>query len=269
MYDEGAGTELGGNAVGNVRRLAAVRSPELGNERDVFVYLPPSYATSGRHYPVLYMQDGQNLFDDDLSFAGAWHVDETMEALAAEGIEAIVVGVSNIAEARLDEYSPFVDPRQGGGRGDEYLAFLTATLKPLIDAQFRTRREAEWTAIAGSSMGGLISLYALLHRPDVFGAAAAMSPSLWFASEAMLACARQLRSWTGRLYLDIGTAEGRPHLRRTRELARILRARTPNPRRQIRYLEARDARHNEAAWGVRFERAVRWLLPVRRTALNW
>src|SRR5690606_34357272 len=187
MYDEGAGTELGGNAVGNVRRLAAVRSPELGNERDVFVYLPPSYATSGRHYPVLYMQDGQNLFDDDLSFAGAWHVDETMEALAAEGIEAIVVGVSNIAEARLDEYSPFVDPRQGGGRGDEYLAFLTATLKPLIDAQFRTRREAEWTAIAGSSMGGLISLYALLHRPDVFGAAAAMSPSLWFASEAMLA----------------------------------------------------------------------------------
>ncbi|HEY8534849.1 MAG TPA: alpha/beta hydrolase-fold protein, partial [Vicinamibacterales bacterium] len=176
---------------------------------------------------------------------------------------------SNVADARIDEYSPFVDPQRGGGRGDAYLDFLTATLKPQIDAHFRTRREAEATAIAGSSMGGLISLYALLRRPDVFGAAAVMSPSLWFASEAMLELARGLHTWTGRLYLDIGTAEGRPHLRRTRELARILRARAPHPRRQIRYYEARDAGHNEAAWGVRFARAVRWLLPPKRTTLNW
>jgi predicted alpha/beta superfamily hydrolase len=269
MYDEGAGTELGGNAVGNVRKLEGIRSPELRNERDVFVYLPPSYAASGRHYPAIYMHDGQNLFDDDLSFAGAWHVDETMERLAAEGIEAIVVGVANIADARLDEYSPYTDPKLGGGRGRQYVRFLVETLKPQVDAQFRTRREAGATAIAGSSMGGLISLFALLHRPDVFGAAAAMSPSLWFASEAMLETVRAMDRWTGRLYLDIGTGEGRPHVRRTRELARLLRARTPHPRRQIRYLEARDAGHNEAAWAERFERAVRWLLPKPRTALNW
>src|SRR5690606_14686777 len=132
-------------------------------------YLPPSYAGSGRHYPVIYMHDGQNLFDDDLSFAGAWHVDETMERLAPEGIEAIVVGVSNLAYARLDEYSPFADPALGGGgRGRQYVRFLVETLKPQVDAQFRTRRDAAATAVAGSSMGGLISLFALLHRPDVF-----------------------------------------------------------------------------------------------------
>ena len=123
-----------GNTVGNIRRLGQVHSPELGNHRDVHVYLPPSYANSGRHYPVVYMHDGQNLFDHAMSFAGEWGVDETLERIAHEGVEAIVVGVPNMGAARTDEYSPYRDDRLGGGHGDAYLRFLTDTLKPLVDA---------------------------------------------------------------------------------------------------------------------------------------
>jgi predicted alpha/beta superfamily hydrolase len=269
MYDQGAGAELTGNVVGNIRRLAGVESPELGNRRDVFVYLPPSYASSARHYPVLYMQDGQNLFDHAISFAGEWHVDETMERVAPEGIEAIVVGVPNMGTERALEYGPFRDDRVGGGRGDAYLAFLTNTLRPLVDSQFRTRREAECTGIMGSSMGGLISLYAFLVRPDVFGFAGVMSASLWFGRGSIFGVAASVGHWPGRLYLDTGTGEGRNQVRQTREMARLLRRQCRHPRRQLRYIEDRGAGHNEAAWSARFERAIRWLLPRTRTDLTW
>jgi predicted alpha/beta superfamily hydrolase len=269
MYDQGAGAELTGNIVGNIRRLEAVESPQLGNRRDIFVYLPPSYAASARHYPVLYMHDGQNLFDHSISFAGEWHVDETMERIAREGIEAIIVGVPNMGVERTREYGPFADDRVGGGRGDAYVAFLVDTLRPMIDAQFRTRRDAEYTGIMGSSMGGLISLYAFLRRPDVFGFAGVMSPSLWFAGGAIYGVGAHAGRWHGRLYLDTGTGEGRNQVRQTREMARLLRRQATRPRLQLRYVEDRGAKHNEAAWSARFERAIRWLLPKRRVDLNW
>jgi predicted alpha/beta superfamily hydrolase len=269
MYDDGAGAELTGNIVGNIRRLAGVESPQLGNRRDVFVYLPPSYGVSGRHYPVVYMHDGQNLFDHAISFAGEWHVDETMERIAAEGFEAIVVGVPNMGLERTREYGPFYDTRAGGGDGDAYLAFLIDTLRPIINGQFRSRREPEYTGIMGSSMGGLISLYGFLTRPDVFGFTGVMSPSLWFGRGAIYDVAANVGRWRGRVYLDTGTGEGRNQVRQTREMARLLRSRATRPRLQLRYVEARGAGHNEAAWSARFERAIRWLLPRRPAELNW
>jgi predicted alpha/beta superfamily hydrolase len=269
VYDGSAGQEHHGNISGNVRRLAGVESPQLGNRRDVLVYLPPSYVTSGRHYPVVYMHDGQNLFDPATSFAGEWHVDETMERLATEGTEAIVIAIPNMGADRPNEYGPFHDPSAGGGHGDAYIAFLTDTLRPLIDAQFRTRTEPAQTGIMGSSMGGLISLYGFLRRPDVFGFAGVMSPSLWFAKGAIFDVAARRGTWTGRVYLDTGTAEGRPQLRQTRDMARLLRRQAPHPRRQLRYVEDRGAGHNEGAWGRRFERAIQWLLPRKRGELNW
>jgi len=268
MYDEGAGSELRGNVVGNIRRFAKIESPQLGNRRDVLVYLPPSYVSSGRHYPVLYMQDGQNLFDATTSFAGEWQVDETMERVSGEGLEAIVVAIPNSGRHRADEYSPFRDERVGGGRGDDYLAFVIDTLKPRIDAEFRTRRERAATGILGSSMGGLISLYALLRRADIFGFAGAMSPSLWFARGAIFEVAVGISQWDGRLYVDTGTLEGRGHVRQVREMVRLLRRRAGHPRRQIQYVEEPGAQHNEAAWARRFEPALRWLLP-KRTETNW
>ena len=269
MYDNGAGEALQGNTVGNIRRLDQVFSPELDNRRDIHVYLPPSYGSSGRHYPVLYMQDGQNLFDHAMSFAGEWGVDETMERIAHDGVEAIVVGIPNTGSTRTAEYSPYRDDRIGGGSGEAYLRFLTDTLKPLIDAQFRTRREAAHTGLAGSSMGGLISLYGFLRRPDVFGFAGVMSPSLWFARGAIFGDVQHMAHWSGRLYLDTGTGEGRAQVRHTREMVRMLRRKARQPRLQLRYVEDRGAAHNEAAWAGRFERAIRWLLPRRRSELNW
>jgi len=268
MYDHGAGDALGGNSVGNIRVLEQVHSPELDNRRDIHVYLPPSYAASGRHYPVLYMHDGQNLFDHELSFAGEWGVDETLERIAHEGVEAIVVGIPNMGGERTDEYSPYVDDQRGGGRGELYVRFLTDTLRPLVDARFRTRREPEHTGLAGSSMGGLISLYAFLRRPDVFGFAGVMSPSLWFAHGAVFGEVHHMRAWTGRLYLDTGTGEGRAQVRQTREMVRILRRKARQPRLQLHYVEDRGAGHHEAAWAGRFERAIRWLLP-KKPDLHW
>src|SRR5690348_4734548 len=130
-YPQAAGT--GHTVVGTLKIYLGLWSPQLQNRRDILVYLPPSYSTGQRRYPVVYMHDGQNLFDDATSFVGEWKVDETMETLSKEGIEAIVVGIPNQGEQRLDEYSPFRDRLRHGGRGDAYLSFVVRTVKPLID----------------------------------------------------------------------------------------------------------------------------------------
>ena len=270
MWDNGAGTlPAAGQIVGNVRVLPGVASPELGNARDIQVYLPPSYQASGRHYPVIYMQDGQNLFDPGTSFAGEWRVDDTLERLGPESIEAIVVGVPNMGEQRIDEYSPFRDRTKGGGRGDAYVDFLVRTLKPEVDRRFRTRHERTHTGIMGSSMGGLVSLYAFFREPQVFGFAGAMSPALWFANGAIFDYLRSRQAWTGKVYVDVGTKEGRPTVRNARMMARLLRRTAARPRLSVMYVEGRGAAHNESAWADRFERAVRFLLPRRPDDLHW
>ncbi len=262
MFEGAEGTTpASGPVSGNIRIVSGVQSPELGNTRDVHVYLPPSYALSGRHYPVLYMHDGQNLFDATLSFAGEWQVDDTLERIADEGFELIVVAVPNMGPDRMAEYTPFEDGSRGGGRGDAYLDFLVNTLKPAIDARFRTRRERTQTGIMGSSLGGLISLYAFFRHPGVFGFAGVMSPSLWWADRAVFPFVAQRPGWSGRLYLDIGTGEGRAHVRDARLMARQLRRMTDAPRRHLLYVEDRGAGHHERAWAERFERAIRFLYP--------
>jgi len=270
MYESGAGTRPAtGRIVGNIRVLPGVTSPELGNTRDIQVYLPPSYEHSGRQYAVIYMHDGQNLFDATTSFAGEWHVDDTFERLGPEGVEAIVVAIPNMGDQRVNEYSPFHDVRRGGGRGDAYVDFLVGTLRPEIDRRFRTRRERTHTGIMGSSMGGLISLYAFFRHPDVFGFTGVMSPALWLGNRAIFEYVAARKGWTGKVYLDIGTAEGRAQVRNTRLMARLLRRNASRPRLNVMYVEDRGARHNESAWAARFERAIRYLLPRTPSDLHW
>ncbi|MBC8100809.1 MAG: alpha/beta hydrolase, partial [Armatimonadetes bacterium] len=143
---------------GDVRVTRALHSPQLDNTRDIFVWLPPDYITSDRRYPVIYMHDGQNLFDAHVSNSGEWQADETMTALFAEGYAAIIVAVPNAGEARRLEYSPYLNDSPllpiHDARGDRYLRFLIDTVKPLIDHDFRTLPAAASTGIAGSSMGG-------------------------------------------------------------------------------------------------------------------
>jgi predicted alpha/beta superfamily hydrolase len=245
--------------VGTVRVLPELHSPQLDVGRDILVYLPRSYASRERRYPVVYMQDGQNLFDAATSFGEEWRVDETLEA-AEPGVEAIVVGIPNAGEQRCDEYSPWEDPENGGGCGDAYLDFLVDTVKPRVDAAFRTLADREHTGILGSSMGGLISLYALFHRPDTFGFAGVMSPSLWFAGRAVFRFVQSAPVPPGRLYLDVGTGEGAEALDDARRMRRLLLARGFRPGRTLRYLEDPGAGHTEAAWAGRVEGALRFLL---------
>ena len=195
------------SVVGNLQIAPNVWSPQTQNKRHVLALLPPSYHQSDKRYPVIYMHDGQNLFDHVTSFAGDWQVDETMQKLSQEGLEAIIVGLNNTGEDRLKEYTPFVSQRLGGGHGKQYLDFLIDTVKPTIDRDFRTCPTPEHTGIVGSSLGGLISLYAFFARSDVFGLAGVMSPSLWFANRAIVDYVDNAPFPGGKIYLDAGTRE--------------------------------------------------------------
>ena len=241
------------------RVLTAVRSPQRESLRDLDVFLPPSYGRTRRRYPVVYMQDGQNLADPARAFAGTWELERAIETLAGRGIEAIVVGIPNLGEARIREYTPFVDPKAGGGDGDAYLAYMERTIKPLVDRRFRTRPERAATGVFGSSLGGLISLYAFFRAPETFGFTGAMSPSLWFAGRAMLSYVERDGAPPGRIYLDTGTEEGTGTLRDARELVRILEGKGYPPE-QLRFVEDHGGRHAESDWARRLVPALEFLL---------
>jgi predicted alpha/beta superfamily hydrolase len=234
-------------------------SSQLRNRRSVDVYLPASYEHGRRRYPVVYMQDGQNLSDPSIAFCGnTWRLLDGLRWLAERGIEPIVVGIHNTAE-RLAEYSPFEDVKHGGGDGDRYTRFLIDTVKPRIDANYRTRKDRASTVVAGSSMGGLVSLYAFFRRPSPFGAAAVLSPSIWFGGREILPFVQNARLTRGRLYLDVGTNEGAATLRDARTLNRVLR-RKGYKGDALWYLEAQGAQHREADWAWRLPQALEFLL---------
>ncbi len=234
-----------------------VLSPELRNFRDVVVALPPSYDTENRRYPVVYMQDGQNLFDPATAYAGDWRLTATLAELAAQGVETIAVGIANAGHRRLYEYSPFPHPQWGGGGGDRYLRFVIETLKPMIDRDFRTLPDRAGTSIAGSSMGGLISLYGLYRYPDIFGAAGALSPSVWFGRKAIFDfLASAPNRLAPRLYLDIGLDEPAAAVADVRQLRDQLVATGMVPGVDLDYVEDEGGVHNEETWGRRVTRAL-------------
>lgn len=263
------------SVAGIIRVAQHIRSPQLHNQRHILVYLPPSYHTSQKRYPVLYMHDGQNLFDNATSYAGEWGVDETMEKMSREeGLEAIVVGIPNMGAVRMDEYSPFKDVRHGGGLGNQYLAFLVNTLKPIIDQDFRTLPGKRYTGIMGSSMGALISFYAFFRYPDFFGFTGMMSPSLWIAKGAIFRYTEAARFNPGKIYLDVGTRElgdsetdmwmqrtlSRRYYASVRYLKRVLVGKGYRPVHDLLHIEEKWADHSESAWARRLPDAVRFFL---------
>jgi predicted alpha/beta superfamily hydrolase len=243
--------------VGDVRVLYGLESPQLNNRRDLIVCLPPSYHRTDRHYPVLFLQDGQNLFDSATSYSGEWYIDETMQALAPEGIEAVVVGIPNAGEQRTAEYLP-------DQRGHRYVEFLTDTVKPIIDASFRTRTGRTDTGLGGSSLGGVISMYGLFARPDVFGFAAVMSPAFALAQDSMMGFVAAAQTAPARLWLDVGDAEfeswvSAGYVESVSQMHALLRSKGYSDD-DLRYVIDRGARHEEAAWAHRFPQAIRFLL---------
>ncbi len=166
--------------------------PQLNRHRRIWVYLPTDYHQyTEKRYPVLYMQDGQNLFDTRTSSFGEWGVDKTLDKLQSKGNEGIiVVGIDNGGHHRANEYAPWARAKFGGGEGLDYAQFVGYTLKKYIDEHFRTQPQREFTGIGGSSMGGLISFYAGLRYPEVFSKLAIFSPSFWFN--------KQIFDWAGK-----------------------------------------------------------------------
>lgn len=240
--------------------LERLWSPQLNNTRDILLYLPPSYEDGERRFPVLYMHDGQNLFDPATSYAGDWAVPSTMEMASRRGLEAIIVGIPNRGPERFAEYSPFVDEEYGGGKGDLYLEFILETLKPIIDRDFRSFPDRAHTGIAGSSLGGLISLYGFFRFPESFGFAGVMSPSLWFARRAVFPYLVEQPFTPGKIYLDVGTQEGKQTLVDVRQLRRLLLEKGYRPGLDLLYVEEEGAGHSESAWARRLRKTIPFLL---------
>ena len=238
--------------------------PQLGRTRRVWIYLPPDYASSARRYPVLYLHDGQNVFDAATAFSGEWGVDESLDSLHAAGIPVpIVVAVDNGGDRRLDEYSPWRNPRYGGGEGDEYVDWIVGDLKPFIDRTYRTLPDPDDTGVMGSSMGGLISMYAIRHRPDVFGRAGVFSPAFWFSDSTFVhaGAAGPPRPGT-RVYMLTGAREGddpAAYVRGHRAMADTLAAAGFVDGLHLVARVADDGEHAEWFWRREFPRAVRWL----------
>jgi predicted alpha/beta superfamily hydrolase len=253
-------------------------SPQLQNQRDVLVWLPTDYASSERRYPVFYLHDGQNLFDAFTSYGGVeWQIDESMQILEKWGHPAIIVGINNRSEERYIEYSPYPLPEIGAqGQGDLYISFLTDTLMPIINQQFRTLTTPEHTGIAGSSMGGLISLYGFLTRPQVFGLCGCFSPAYWIGEQKIFAEIEQIHTPHGKVYLDVGGREGEvlenprfgltlknpdeAYRTNVAQMASLLSAKGYQMGHSLLYIEDKYARHNEIAWASRFLPAMQFLL---------
>lgn len=256
-----------------VRYHHDVRSEFLPHPRSVIVCVPPGYDLfPERRYPVLYMQDGQNLFDAHTAFGGIpWGIGETAERLAraGEAWPVILVGVSNTPD-RIREYAPRERAPKKGKNADLSRRFgrcLVEEIKPFVDREYRTLPGVHDTGVGGSSLGGLIALHLVQWYPDVFGLCAAMSPSLWWDHEYFLRSLNSSPGWmdTVRLWLDVGGREGHTRntqigtCRRVRRLAKILQMRGRLEGVDYQYLEVPDGTHSEPAWGGRFDKVLKFL----------
>jgi predicted alpha/beta superfamily hydrolase len=244
---------------GDIRVFPDVFSPSLKNSRTVAVYLPPSHEHSQKRYPVLYMHDGQNLFDAATSFAGtSWGVGATMDMLSGEGIEAIVVGIWNTPQ-RHHEYTPF--GAAGQKTAEAYLEFVFKTVKPMIDAWFRTRRTRDATGMMGSSLGGLISTYAFFRYPRRLGFFGALSPAYWPVNGAIYEYVKKTAAPSGRAYLDNGAAENS-----AKRMVNFLTMHKGFERdNDLMWVEDANGHHDEASWARRLPAALRFLLaPFQR-----
>lgn len=256
---------------GRVRLIRDFGSRILGNRRDVAVYLPPGYEEGARRYPVLYVQDGQNVFDPATAFGGVdWGLARTCDRLIAAGeMEPVIIVAPYNTAARTREYTPVSDAGYGGGEGDAYGRFLSDELKPFVDARLRTRPDAGSTAIMGSSLGGLISLHLAFTRPDVFSRAAALSPSLWWSEGRMARWTRRspLPEPRPRLWVDMGTKEGdepadhEANLQNLRAFNEALRARGWRMGGDLESHEIAGAAHHESAWAARAAWVLKFLFP--------
>ena len=237
--------------------------PNLERQRTIRVYLPPSYSiSSDKSYPVIYMHDGQNLFDDATSFMGEWQVDESMDQIAKEtGFEAIVVGIDNGEGDRISEYTVWEHAKYGVGKGRLYLQDIVESVKPYIDNTYRTKVGSDSTSIIGSSLGGLISHVAIQEYPEVFGKAGILSPSYWYSPLVYSELVEKPIKPNHDLYLSAGTDESETMVSDLEKMLTLLK-KHGHSEHHLKVSIVQDAKHNEAFWRSEFPKVVRWLYGI-------
>lgn len=233
--------------------------PQLDRHRRVWIYLPQSYSTSKKKYPVLYMQDGQNVFDEATSAYGEWGVDEALDTFGPQHKEIIVVAIDNGGEKRLNEYSPYDMEQYGKGEGDQYVDFLVQTLKPYIDKHYRTKKDEKNTFIAGSSMGGLISFYAILKYPKVFGGAGIFSPAFWITPQLKHINPEQAKKVKGKIYFYAGREESENMVS---DMLNVFEQMRQHSKAKIKTVIRAEGKHNEPTWRSEFPVFYKWLISL-------
>lgn len=252
---------------GQLRKHERFRSRFLRNQRDLVVYTPPGYADqTARRFPVLYLQDGQNLFDGATSFIPGqdWHVGRTADAAIDDrAVEPlIIVGIYN-TRARVSEYTPTHVPKLGGGRADRYAKFLIEEVKPFVEREYRVLPGSLHAGIGGSSLGGLVSLYLGLKHSAIFGKIAALSPSVWWNQLFIHRFVKALRvERRPRIWLDIGTREGARMVEDVERFRDLLLQRGWRLEQGLHYERVEGAEHNEIAWAQRVRPFLEFLYPA-------
>ena len=255
-----------------LRKHEQFRSRFLRNQRDLIVYTPPGYDyQTSRHFPVLYLHDGQNLFDGATSFIPGqdWHVGSTADQCIQSGAvePLIIVGIYN-TRARIREYTPTHVPKLGGGRADRYAKFLIEEVKPFVDREYRTLSGPSHTGIGGSSLGGLVSLYLGLKHAPIFGKIAALSPSVWWNQLVINRFVRNMNIQPRPcIWLDIGTREGSRIVQEVEHFRDVLLEKGWRLEYDLHYERVEGAEHNEAAWAQRVEPFLQFLYPARPPAV--
>jgi predicted alpha/beta superfamily hydrolase len=268
VEDKSRLTTITPNLKSRLRKRLQFPSRLIKERHDLIVYVPPLYdAEPDRRYPVLFMQDGQNLFDPETSFVKGnhWRMGETAdELIAADEIEPlIIVGIYNTGVHRIEEYTPTQDVRLGGGQADMYGRMLVEELKPFIDKTYRTQPGAGNCGMGGSSLGGLVSLYLGLRYASTFGKLAVMSPSVWWHKRAIIQMVGQISTKPDSLiWLDVGANESRRSVPDARALEKCLVRKGWRRGKDLAYTEAPNAEHNELAWAQRVAPMLKFLFPT-------
>jgi alpha-glucosidase len=241
----------------------SIEAPQWQAERTIWVYLPKNYENSENAYAVIYMHDAQNLFDAETSYVGEWKIDEYLDSISNS--ESIIVGIEHGNEKRLEELTPFPNEKYGGGKGDIYLDFIINTLKPHIDATYRTKTDAKHTSIMGSSLGGLLSFYAVVKHPEVFGNAGVFSPSFWYSNAIYEFAEASKIPETSKFYFLVGSEEGETledaaiMVSDQQKMVNLLLEKGVKSQQIINKI-VEGGKHNEAFWNSEFPEAYQWLM---------
>lgn len=232
-----------------------IEAPQLKTTKKIWIYLPKDYSATAKKYSVIYMHDAQNIFDAKTSFSGEWNVDEKLDSLKAP---VIVVGIEHGNEKRIDELTPFKNEKYGGGNADNYLDFIVKTLKPYIDKNYRTKPKAKNTIIMGSSLGGLVSYYAILKYPEVFGKAGVFSPAFWFSND-IYTLTEQTPKIKTKIYFLCGDKESDDMVKDMTKMERLLDTKRCYCLHLTKSKIVKGGEHNEKLWRDGFVKAFLWL----------